>query len=284
MRLIRAELLKARRRSATWILLIILLVLMAVVFLLGGVAFQGIGIIEFPTAYVIISQLAFGLGGLLAIIYAAALVGADWNWGVVRNVIARGESRANYLLAKAAAIAIILGIALVVVFLAGIGLAYVSGALWNVPVASPLRGRGIQDLADWLFLIYPVLLQRAAIGFVVALILRSQLAGAVVGVLLYLGEPIFRFIFGAVSFIGRGPGSILEEGPRQIGPEWYQFLPISIGDYVVNSAPGNVSLQGGLEGLLIRPVPLEIALPGVLVYLALFIGLAIVVFRRQEIA
>ncbi len=50
---------------------------------------------RFPAPTRLIDQFAFAtLGGLLAIVYAAAIVGADWNWGVLRNVIARGESRA----------------------------------------------------------------------------------------------------------------------------------------------------------------------------------------------
>src|SRR5688500_15434606 len=106
MRLVRAELLKARRRQATWVLLIVMLVIMAVIYLIAGAAFQELEIIEFPGAYALIGQFAFGLGGLLALVYAAAFVGADWSWGVVRNVVARGESRSAYLLAKAIALAI----------------------------------------------------------------------------------------------------------------------------------------------------------------------------------
>src|SRR5512141_2067660 len=121
MRLVRAELLKARRRQATWVLLIVALVLMAVTYLLVGWGIQsarqytgdfgsglGLNVLEFPAQYSTIGQFAFGLGGLLAVVFTAAFVGADWNWGVLRNVVARGESRAIYLLAKAAAVAILL--------------------------------------------------------------------------------------------------------------------------------------------------------------------------------
>ena len=284
MRLIRAELLKARRRSATWVLFILMLVLMAVIYLLSGAAFQAIGIIEFPGAYALIGQFAFGLGGLLAMVYAAAFVGADWNWGVVRNVIARGESRTNYLLAKAIALAIIFAIALVVIFLFGVLMSFVTGFLWNVPVASPLRGRGLQDLFDWLVLSYPVLIQRAAIGLVVAVVLRSQLAGAIVSVVFYLGEPIIRFVFTALTFSSRGLGGIVDDGgfPEPIGPEWFQFLPITVGDYVINAAPGALNVQG-LESFFLRPVPLHLGVAAVAIYVAatLLIGLAF--FNRQEI-
>jgi ABC-type transport system involved in multi-copper enzyme maturation permease subunit len=283
MRLIRAELLKARRRSATWIVLVVTLVLMGVLYLLSGPVFQGLGVIEFPAAYVPIGQFAYGLGGLLALIYAAAFIGADWNWGVIRNVVARGESRVAYLLAKAAALAILLGIALLILFAFGIVMSYVTGLVWGVPVASPLRGDGLTDLLAWIGLGFPVLLQRAAIGFTVAVLLRSQLAGAIVGVLFFFGESIVRFMLLFLSFGSRGldPGG---PGFQPLENQWYQFLPITIGDYVVGAAPGSINLQGALEGLLIEPVPLNLALPAVLIYLALTVGLALVVFRRQEIA
>ena len=284
MRLIRAELLKARRRQATWVLIIVMLVLMSVVFLLSGLGYREIGLIEFPGVYAIIGQFAFGLGGLLALVYAAAIVGADWNWGVLRNVISRGESRTAYLLAKAAGLAILFAIALVVIFLFGILMTSVTGALWNVPVASPLRGNGLSDLAAWLSLTYPVLIQRAAIGLSVAVVLRSQLAGAIVGVLFFLGEPILRLILIGLTFASRGLDGLVESGALQpTGPEWFQYLPVTVGDYVVNSAPGALSFQGALEGFFLRPVPLEQALTAVVVYLAIAIGIAVVALNRQEI-
>ena len=45
-------------------------------------------------------------------------------------------------------------------FAAGMVLIYVTGLIHGVPVASPLRGRGLQDLFDNMLLGYPVLLDR----------------------------------------------------------------------------------------------------------------------------
>jgi ABC-type transport system involved in multi-copper enzyme maturation permease subunit len=284
MRLIRGELLKIRRRSATYVVLVVALVLMGVIFLIAGVGFKLTGLIEFPFAYTLISQFAFGLGGLLGVVYAAAFVGADWNWGVLRNVIARGESRAAYLLAKAAALAIVLAIATLIIFLVGIVMAYATGFIYGIPVASPLRGRGLQDLVENIVLGYPVLLERAALGIAVAVVLRSQLAGAVVGIVLFLGESVIKTLLIGLTLPGRfgsGFGSGSFETP---GPEWFQFLPVSVGDYVVGAAPGNaVSLGGGIEQFLIKPVPLEQALPAVLIYLVLSLLIAIFALNRQEI-
>ncbi len=286
MRLIRAELLKMRRRTATYVVLIVALVLMALTYLATGSAYQFIGLIEFPGAYALIAQFAFALGGLLAIVYSAAFVGSDWNWGVLRNVIARGESRGRYLLAKAAALAIVFAIALLIVFAVGIALTYLQGFIYGVPVGSPLRGRGLFNLVDWLVLGFPVLLQRAALGFAVAVLLRSQLAGAVVGIILFLGESLITSILTVVTFGSRfitGGGGL--NGFEPIGPEWFQFLPISIGGNVLNALPGGGGPvgEGGIQNLLIRPVPIEIALPGVLIYLVASLAVAVVALNRQEI-
>ena len=286
-RLIRAELLKIRRRSATYIIAAVAIVLMVLVLLLVGVFLRDADqIIEFPSAYSFINQFAFGLGGLLAVVYAAAYVGADWNWGVVRNVVARGEGRANYLLAKAVSLALVLAIFVVVMYVIGMAVLYLDGLVYNIGVASPLRARGLQDLFDNMVLGYPVLLERAMLGFSVAVILRSQLAGAVVGVVLFLGESIVRIgLTGLTLSTSVTNGGLGQNGLPLIGPEWYQFLPISVGDYVIGAAPGNgVTLGGGLEQFLLRPVPLEQAFVAVVIYLVAALLLAIVALNRQEIA
>ena len=288
MRLVRAELLKMRRRWATFVVLAVALVLMVAIFLIAGAAgafaIGGFGLIEFPAAYSYINQFCFSLGGLLAVVYAAVYVGADWNWGVVRNVVARGESRTNYLLAKGIALAIVLAIAIVLMYAVGIATLYVVGFLFHVPVASPLRANGLSDLLSNMLLGYPVLLERAALGFGVAVLLRSQVAGAVMGIVLFLGEGIVKLILTGLTL----SGSVSDFGENGIvlkGPEWFQFLPISVGDYVINSAPGNsLSIGGGLEQFLLRPVPMPDALIAVLAYLTLATVLGVVAINRQEIA
>ncbi len=272
-----------RRRQATYVVLFVGIILMVITYVLTGSAYQVLGIIEFPGAYGVIGQFAFALGGLLAIVYSAAFVGADWNWGVVRNVVARGESRAAYLLAKCAALAIVLAIAMLVIFALGIALTYLQGLIAGIPVSNPLRGRGIQDLLDWLAFGYPVLLQRAAIGVAVAVVMRSQLAGAVVGIVLFLGESIITSILTVFSIAGRfGSGDFNFE---PIGPEWFQFLPISVGGNVLQLLPGGgaASAGSGVQNLFLRAVPMEISMPAVLLYLLVAVGVAVFALNRQEI-
>ena len=300
MRLIRAELLKARRRTATWVLLVVALVLTGLIYLLIGRAIGGVAcalgdifadqqscIVEFPGAYALIDQFAFStLGGLLAIVFAAAFVGADWNWSVLRNVVARGESRARYLMGKAAGVAIVLAIGALVIFFFALLMTFLTAFANGIPIASPLRGNGLADLFVNLGLGYLVVLERAALGFAVAVTLRSQLAGAVVGIVLYLGEGIVT-TFLTVAAIGRnfGGGNFGGGGLQIVGPEWFQYLPMTVGNQVLGSAPGvsgNVA-TGGVEGLFLRPVPLEQALPALLIYLFVALIVSIVALNRQEI-
>jgi hypothetical protein len=293
MRLVRAELLKARRRSATWVVFVVAVAIAAAIYLVAGTVLGGVGcqltggcLVEFPAAYQVANQVVFVLGGLLAVIYAAAFVGADWNWGVLRNVVARGESRVNYLLGKAVALAIIIAIAELLLFFFCIVMTYVAGALYGIPVASPLRGNGVADLLTDLLLGYPVLLERAAIGFAVAVLLRSQLAGGVIGVVLFVGEGIVTTLLTLYTLIDRAShGGFSGTGLPTFGPEWFQFLPIGVGGQVLNATPGATSGVGSLsiEGLFLRAVPVPEALIGTFAYMVVAVVIALIALNRQEI-
>jgi ABC-2 type transport system permease protein len=283
--LIRAELLKIRRRQATYVLLIIELVLAGLIFLPTGAIYKVTGIIEFPAAYSLFKEVAFGLGGLIAMVFAAAFVGADWNWGVLRNIVARGESRERYLLAKAAALAIVLAIALLIVFASCFVFTYLQGLIYGIPVANPFRANGLQDLVVWIVVGYPVLLQRAAIGLAVAVVFRSQLAGAVVGIVLFLVESVVTTILTVLTF-GSNAFNDNFSGFQPVGPEWFQYLPISIGGNVFNALPGSggVTSSGDISSLFLRSVEFPVAMAGVLIYLVAAMAIALIFLRRQEIA
>jgi ABC-type transport system involved in multi-copper enzyme maturation permease subunit len=281
-RLVRAELLKLRRRWASYIVLAILLGLMTLVYVLVGLVGEGGGrrtasfITEFPGAFGVINSFVFGLGGLLAVAYAAAIAGADWNWGVMRVVIARGESRSRYVLAKALGLAIALAVGTAVAYAAGIALTYLAAAMLGTDVGNPFAGDDLTSFLESVGYGYLVLLQRAALGFAVAMLLRSQLAGVVVGIVLYIGETILSGLLVALSIrgsVGAGMGAI--------ETQWFQFLPFSIGDSVLAVAPSPTS---GLDDLLLTPVAMPVALAVVGCYLAGCVAIAMLATERAEIA
>lgn len=287
MRLIGAELLKMRRRTMTWVLLVTLITVMALVFLVvGGIAgsfLQSAGgdfgselpEIPFNAVYAITGELVFGLGSLLVIIYAGGIVGGDYSWGVLRNVFSRGESRIAYALAKAAALAIAVSI--------GAGIAFVLGELMVLGVAStarvdlgsPFSADAMADLVKALGLGLLVLFERGAIGFAVSVLLRSQVAGIVVGVVFYIAEPFISNILTLLSLIGQAGLA-----PATNTPHWSQFLPFSIGSSVL--AEGHASM-GSFSAGISPIVPIAQALPVLLLYGTVALVLACFVMRRQEI-
>jgi len=294
MRLVAAELLKMRRRQMSYVLPIVLVVVMAVVFLLIGsfLAFlfgrpcegvdcpslSSLGSLPFNTVDSLAGDFVFGLGSLLVMIYVGAIVGGDYSWGVLRNAFSRGESRVNYLLAKAAAIAIGVGIAAAICLVLGALMVLAVGSELRADFGSPLSADALADSAKALALGTLVLFERAAIGLAVTVLLRSQIAGIVVGVILYIAEPFVAGIAAAFSSIG----SFTNLGTTAPQVHWSQFLPFTIGSSVL--AEGHASLQGLAAGSgLTAVVPIQQSLPVLLLYGLIALAFACLVMRRQEI-
>jgi len=282
--LVNAELLKLRRRWASYVVLLVLLVLMTLVYVLIGLTSPRGGgmvtnlVIQFPSAYAVINQFIFGLGSLLAVSYAAAIGGADWNWGVLRVIVARGEGRSRYIFAKFLGIAIACTIGVLIAYAAGIVLTFLGAALAGTSAGDPLAGAGGTTLLHSLVSGVFVLLQRAAIGFAVAVLLRSQVAGVVVGIVLYIGENILSTILLAITF-----GSSVLSGLDTHGSQWFQFLPFSIGDSVLSAATPS-SISGDLSRAALEPVALVPAALAVGLYLLGALVVAMVATERAEIA
>ncbi|MDQ3492524.1 MAG: ABC transporter permease [Chloroflexota bacterium] len=284
MRLLTAEALKLRRRWATYLVLLMLIALMALIYLLVGLSASAgpmgaAAVLRFPGSYGFLNQFVFGLGSLLAVAYAAAIAGADWNWGVFRVVVARGESRTRYVVIKFIAVAIFLVLGILIAYAAGIALTVLAGAMGGVAVGDPLGGGAGEDLARSLGFGALVVVERAALGFAVAMLLRSQLAGVVTGIVLFIGEQILATVVLVTTLAGRG----FQDDLAPIGPEWFQFLPFSIGDSVLAEAPG---VGGGGPGadLILRSVPLDLAILVTVLYLVGSLVLASASAERTQIS
>jgi ABC-type transport system involved in multi-copper enzyme maturation permease subunit len=287
-KLIAAELLKMRRRTMTYVLLITLITVMAFVFLVvgtllssllssigGGFDGESAGL-PFNTVYAIAGDFVFGLGSLLVIIYTGGIVGGDYSWGVLRNVFSRGESRVAYALAKAAALAIVVSIGAAIAFVLGELMILVVASTAHFDFGSPFAGTALTDLAKALGLGLLVLFERAAIGFAVTVLLRSQVAGIVVGVVLYIAEPFISGIATALSALG-SLGGLGTQTPQV---HWSQFLPFSIGSSVLSEAHASL---GSLSAAFTPVVPLAQSLPVLLTYGVIALVVGCFFMRRQEI-
>lgn len=204
MRVFLVTLRKLQRRLATWVSLGILVGLLVLIFVaVGATASDAQGpdavairlLLTFPGAYDAILGFIVGLGGLLALIYGAAIAGSEWGWGTLKNAVARGESRSRYWLATFAGITLLVGIGLLIAFGVGIG-AGVAGA--NL-AGFATDGIGDRDallaLPEKLARAWVAITTTAAFGFAIATLARSQLAGIGAGVALFFAEQFAGIFF-----------------------------------------------------------------------------------------
>jgi len=204
MRIFVATLRKLVRRPATFVTLGLLVGLLALI-LIGVSATanqpgQGMGeraalqLVTFPGAYTIILSFILGLGGLFAVIYGAAVAGSEWTWGTLKSAVARGESRSRYQLLTFAAIAIMVGLGLLVAFAAGVAVAVVGANIAGVSTAGLSDSGTLGSLPEQLGRGWLAIVEEGALGFAIATLARSQLAGIGAGIGVYFGEQ-FSTIF-----------------------------------------------------------------------------------------
>lgn len=198
MRVLLSGLRKLQRRPATWLtfgLLTGLLVMIIVAVATTGPDGDGgpggpdpLTLVTFPLAYELILGFIVGLGGLFAVTYAAAVAGSEWSWGTLKAAVARGESRSRYILLTFAAVAAFLLAGLLFAFVIGVGAAYIGANLAGVPTDGISDADALQRLPELFGRGWFAMAEQGAIGFAVATLARSQLAGIGVGIAFYFGE------------------------------------------------------------------------------------------------
>ncbi len=204
MRLFVAALRRLVRRPATFITLGLLIGLLALIFLAVGAtarqasAAQGgraaLLLLTFPGAYSLIISFLLGLGGLFAVIYGAAIAGSEWTWGTLKAAVARGESRSRYQLSTFAAIALVIGVGLLIAFAVGVLVAAIGALLAAVPTDGLGDATALGRLPELLGRAWLAVVEEGALGFAIATLARSQLAGIGAGIAFYFGEQ-FASIF-----------------------------------------------------------------------------------------
>jgi ABC-2 type transport system permease protein len=155
---------------------------------------QALLLLTFPGAYDIILSFIFGLGGLFAVIYGAAIAGSEWGWGTLKNAVARGESRSRYMLLSFAAISVMVAVGLALTFAVGVGAAIVGASIANVSTSGLNDATTLSRLPEEFVRGWFAVTEEAALGFAIATLARSQLAGIGAGIAFYFGET-FATIF-----------------------------------------------------------------------------------------
>ncbi len=209
MRLLVGELRKLVKRPASYVTLGIELAIVVVIYIAVAARFGSIEassvervqeregirlLISFPGAYGAALAFVTGLGGLLAMAFAAAAAGADWGWGMVKVAVARGESRTRYILAKLAGVEIMLVLGFLVSFAVAVGAAVLAGRIAGLPATGFDDQATLQALPGNIWRGYLGMAEQASIGFAIATLARSQLAGLGAGIALYFAEQ-FATIF-----------------------------------------------------------------------------------------
>jgi ABC-type transport system involved in multi-copper enzyme maturation permease subunit len=150
--------------------------------------------VTFPGAYTLILSFILGLGGLFAVIYGAAIAGSEWTWGTLKAAVARGESRSRYQLSLFSSIAVLIGAGLLVAFVVGVAVALLAATIASVSTGGVSDATALGRIPELLARSWLAVVEEGALGFAIATLARSQLAGIGAGIAFYFGEQ-FASIF-----------------------------------------------------------------------------------------
>lgn len=224
----------------------------------GGSAFAR-ALVTFPGAYDLVLSFLLGLGGLVAVIYGAAIAGSEWSWGTLKNAVARGESRSRYMLGTFAAIVLMIGVGLAISFAAGVGLALLGANIAGISTSglgdADTLGRLPAQMARGWFSVA----EQAALGFTIATLARSQLAGIGAGIAFYFGEG-FASIF---------------------LPDIIKYMPFAVARAAVDTEGAGAGPGGG--GGLAEALPADTALLLVAAWLVGSLLVTVIFTERAEI-
>ena len=235
MRLLRANLRKLPRRPATWVTFLLLIGLNALItffVILGSKiatdpqgALAARQFLTFPTAYELVLSMVIGLGGLLAVTYGAAIAGSEWTWGTLKAAVARGEGRTRYTLLTYVAVAGFTFLGLLGAFLVGVVVSAVGALIVGVPLDGMADTDALLGLPERLGRAGRALAMNAALGYAIATVARSQLAGIGVGIGLFFAESIAGFFV----------------------PHIIKWFPFSASGAVVTGGAGGSTVVNGQE-------------------------------------
>lgn len=269
MRLFRSGLRKLTTRLASWLTLAILVGLLVMIDLAvattrgnggnggGGGSRAALALLTFPGAYEQILGFLLGFGGLLGVTYGAAIAGSEWTWGTLKTAVARGESRSRYLLATFAAIVVMLAVGLILAFAIGVLAAMAGATIAGIGLDGMGETAVLEKLPEHFIRGWIAITMTASVGFAVATLARSQLAGIGVGIALYFGEAF------ATIFL----------------PDIVKYLPFNLSSTAVGSGGG----FGGGAQLTTTPLSADTALILVVVWMVGALVLAAGFAERAEI-
>jgi hypothetical protein len=264
-RLLGANLRKLRTRPATWVTFLLLVALHTLVtfFVIVGsrqsadpmAALAARQFLTFPAAYELILTMVIGIGGLLAVTYGAAIAGSEWAWGTLKAAVARGEGRSTYTLLGFAAVVVVTVIGLIGAFLVGVAVTALGAAITGVSLSGMGNGDALLRLPEQFARAGLAMAMNAALGFAIATVTRSQLAGIGVGIGLFFAEGIAGIF----------------------APHVLKWFPFTASGAVVGGTGGSMVVNGQEVGATLDPTTAV-----VVTVLWLVAALAVAVLRTER--
>jgi hypothetical protein len=261
MRLVEISLLKLTRRPATRRTVLLLAGFLALIYISLGLSARAIpdasggatigAMLAFPDAHGGLAGMLLIFSGMAGAAYAGAVAGSEWSWNTFRVALTRGESRVRYVLGLFGAIALLALLAWIILYALGVGLILLANALGGTRAGDALDPANLGRLSLMVASGGLAVVMEMAVGFGVAFIARSQVAGIVAVVGLFFAE---RF---AEMFVSA---------------DVLRFAPITAATSLVTAAG-----KSGLDGNLVGPLVMT------LVYLLAAIGAACFAARRAEV-
>ena len=274
MKLVFAGVRKLRTRTASWVAAIVAAIIVGLEFLLIGVSVnmpaQTSGtdteslrwFLTFPGAYDAILALVFALGGLVALIYVAAVAGSEWTWGTLKIAVMRGESRARYTIATFGSLAVMLLAGLLIAFAAGFLGAIAGASIAGLPLGGFTDGDALPHLSLSILRCWIAICSLSAVGYAIAMVARNQMAG--------VGTVIGVYVASVIVPIA------LPEALQNV----FKYLPFSVsGDAIGLSGPAGSNGQQAVAG--VEPT---LALIVTVSWLAASLAVAALATERAEIS
>ncbi len=237
---IRAELLKLRKRSLTWILLGVLVGMMSLLHLLiyliskialPGRTTTGMGnlqsLLGLPVSIPFALSILTSFGAVLAVILAASSIGNEYNWRTIRIALFSSESRFKFLGAKLISVGILVLAGMVV----GVATGFIMGMITTAAggyaldfsfATGPYLWDQFLQFGRTFFLLLPF----ALLGFFFSLAGRSAMPGIAVGIGVLFLEPIISsFMELAGGWVANVPNYLFNANVTVINA--LNHLPIS---------------------------------------------------------
>ena len=249
-----AELIKLRKRPATWVLGGILLTVVA----LFGYVFNYIGLRQAASAGLnpearqvfelglstknlisTVAPLLAWLGGMVALILGARSAGSEYGWNTLKMVLTQKPGRAQVLGGKLLGLAAVLAVYVLAALVTGAVLGLLFGRLLDLPIGWPsawdlLRGAA----AAWL-----VMVALALLGYTFATLLRSTSLAVGLGlVYLLVIESLVSGFAGRLELLAKVEKAMLGPNAEAVIRPFELPDPAFAGDAAISAMNGALAL------------------------------------------